>query len=142
VPATIQPLLQVFFAEMWPVLKSSMEVLSAYIASGAHDPETSLPFKSFYSPAEFRALQSKGGALSHEFEIGGVRENRMVSAYQVWMLGRLSDAMADAFESGAGNESLHMLLADVGGPEEFLSLSGLLSGCRLRKHFEQLYADV
>ena len=135
VPASILPLLNVFFEEMWPVLKSSMAVLTDYLASGQHERGTSLPFKSFYSPAQFRELQSKGGALSHEFEIGGVHETRMVSAYQVWMLRRLSDAMSFSTVQAELSEFLDGI---PGGPE-ILELPQRLTGCRLRKHFEQLY---
>ena len=131
------PLLAVFFDEMWPVLKSSMAVLTDFIASGQHDRDASLPFKSFYSPAQFRELQSKGGALSHEFEIGGVRENRMVSAYQVWMLCRLSDAM----DFSSVRTELDAFLAGIPGGPEILELPQRLEGCRLRKQFEQLYVD-
>ncbi|MEM7016784.1 MAG: glutathione binding-like protein [Pseudomonadota bacterium] len=141
IPASLVPLLAVFFDEMWPVLKSSIDVLSTYIASSEHDAETPLPFKSFYSPAEFRALQSKGGALSHEFEIGGVREHRMVSPYQVWMLGRLSEAMSASFEDDAQSARLKGLLTDLNGGLEIFGLSQRLKGCRLRKQFEQLFVE-
>jgi hypothetical protein len=137
VPASIMPLLAVFFEEMWPVLKSSMAVLTAFIASGQHERTASLPFKSFYSPAQFRELQSKGGALSHEFELGGVRESRMVSAYQVWMLCRLSDAMNFA----STDAELTTFLARIHKGTEILELPDRLTGCHLRKHFEQLYVD-
>jgi glutathione S-transferase len=139
VPASIMPLLAVFFEEMWPVLNSSMTVLTEYIASGQHDSNASLPFKSFYSPAQYRDLQSKGGALSHEFEIGGIRESRMVSAYQVWMLRRLSDAM----NFSATGAELSEFLGSIpgGGGAEILELPKRLEGCRIRKQFEQLYVD-
>lgn len=139
VPETLLPLLKVFFDEMWPMLKSSIEVLSGYIASGKHDLATSLPFKSFYSPNDYRQLQSKGGALSHEFEIGGVRESRMVSPYQVWMLGRLSDAMAGSMEEAAQAEQLRSFIGGFAAGEEILDLPERLKGCRLRKEFEQLF---
>ena len=141
IPATLIPLLSIFFEEMWPVLKSSIEVLSAYIASGKHDPTKSLPFKSFYSPAEFRALQSEGGALSHEFEIGGVRATRMVSPYQVWMMCRLSDAMQSHLEDDTQRADLEGFLTHLDAGTEILELPRRLKDCRLRKQFEQLFAD-
>jgi glutathione S-transferase len=141
IPETLIPLLSVFFEEMWPVLKSSTNVLSTYIAGGKHPADTSLPFKSFYSPAEFRTLQSKGGALSHEFVIGGVRETRMVSPYQIWMLCRLSDAMQEYFEDEIQCALLKDLLAEMDGGLEILDLPRLLTGCRLRKKFEQLFVE-
>jgi glutathione S-transferase len=136
IPETLMPLLAVFFKEMWPVLKSSTEVLSNYIEDAQSD---ALPFKSFYSPAQFRDLQSKGGALSHEFEIGGIREFRMVSPYQVWMLGRLSDAMLSSFDDASEAAVLKTMLSCFDGGSEILDLPERLKGCRLRKHFEQLF---
>lgn len=138
-PKTLLPLLGVFFDEMWPVLKSSVEVLSTYLSSGNHAEVEPLPFKSFYSPAEFRALQSAGGALSHEFELGGVKATRMVSPYQVWMLGRLADAMAEHFHDPQANGTLQALLGGFSDGAELLSLPESLRGCRLRKDFEKLY---
>ncbi len=142
IPETLMPLLQVFFDEMWPVLKSSIDVLSSYIASDQHDAETPLPFKSFYSPAEFRELQSKGGPLSHEFEIGGVVESRMVSPYQVWMLGRMHDAMAASRADKDQLAKLTSLLSNFDGGPEVLNLQDRLKGCRLHKSLEQLFVQT
>lgn len=142
VPNTALPLVGVFFEEMWPVLKSSIDVLSGYLASGQHPAGAPLPFKSFYAPAEFRALQESGGALSHEFELGGVREVRMVSPYQVWMLGRLSDAMRASLEDAAARTRVSKLLSEFDGGEDILELPTLLANCRLTKRFEQLYERV
>lgn len=139
VPETLLPLIAVFFDEMWPVLKSSVDVLSWYLDSDSHDEGAPLPSKSFYSPAEFRSLQSAGGALSHEFELGGVKATRMVSPYQVWMLGRLADAMAPAFDDPQASGLLQAWLAGFSGGAELLALPARLSGCRLRKAFENLY---
>lgn len=142
VPETLLPLIGVFFEEMWPVLKSSIDVLNDYIGSGKHPADTSLPFKSFYSPAQFRALQSQGGALSHEFEFGGVRETRMVSPYQVWMLCRISDAMSEQFNDQHQSARLEDLLAGFQGGSEIIMLPQLLRGCRLHKKFEQLFIET
>ncbi len=142
VPESLQPLLSVFFDEMWPVLKSSINVLSAYLTEGQHDPETPLPFKSFYSPAEFKDLQEKGGALSHAFEIGGIHGTRMVSPYQVWMLGRLSDAMAPPSSNTNQMASLTQFLEDFASGTELLELPERLKNCRMRKQFEHLYVDT
>ncbi len=139
IPSTLLPLISVFFEEMWPFLKGSIKVLSAYIASGRHPAGTPLPSKSFYSPVEFRELQSQGGALSHEFELGGLRAIRMVSPYQVWMLGRLSDAMSAHFENDAHHAQLTAMLTDFKAGPELLSLPTLIRDCRLHKRFEQLY---
>jgi glutathione S-transferase len=139
VPETLLPLIGVFFDEMWPVLKSSIDVLTNYIASGKHPADNPLPSKSFYSPAEFRALQSNGGALTHEFKLGGVSETRMVSPYQVWMLGRISDAMAEHFNDPHQSARLEDLLAVFRDGVEITTLPQLLRGCRLQKKFEQIF---
>jgi glutathione S-transferase len=136
IPDSLLPLLGVFFDEMWPVLKSSIAILRDYIASDAYAAGKPLPFKSFYSPPGFDQLQSKGGALSHEFEIRGVREWRMVSPYQIWMLGRLSDAM----QNETNDENMMSLLAKFKDGQDLLTLQAHLKGCRLQKEFERLYA--
>ncbi len=134
IPDTLLPLIGVFFEEMWPVMKSSIHVLKKYINE---NPEvTALPFKSFYSPADFTELQSRGGALSHEFTLGGVTEERMVSAYQVWMLGRISDAVA----SDLAEQKLSEFLSSFDSGPDFETLPELIQGCRIKKQFEQLYA--
>lgn len=139
VPETLHPLISVFFAEMWPVLRDSARILGDYLTSGVHPAGSPLPSKSFYSPGEFRALQESGGPLSLEFEIGGVRETRWVSPYQIWMLGRMSDAMAEPFAAAQSRAELESLLRPFDGGSELLSLPELIAPCRLRKEFEQLY---
>ena len=63
----------------------------------------------------------------------------MVSPYQVWMLGRLADAMAPAFDDPQASGALQAWLADFADGAELLALPARLSGCRLRKALENLY---
>ncbi len=140
IPASLLPLIAVFFEEMWPVLKSTIKVLRSYLDSGNHPSEEPLPFKSFYSPAQFRELQSKGGQLSHVFNIGGVEETRMVSPYQIWMLGRICDAMASHFGNDQDSARLQELLVTFAAGTEILTLPNMLTDCRLEKRFERLFA--
>jgi hypothetical protein len=65
----------------------------------------------------------------------------MVSPYQVWVLGRLSDVMATAFEDEAQSSLLRTMLAGFDGGPEILDLPKRLKGCRLRKQFEQLFVN-
>ncbi|MEH6569096.1 MAG: glutathione S-transferase family protein [Halioglobus sp.] len=129
VPATLLPLLQIFFSEMWPMLKDTVHVVREFAAAA---PDSDLPGKTFHSSAEFKDAQSGDGGLTLEFQIGDEHERRMASPYHVWMLQRMSDAIAsdkpelvsfvNAFEEGA----------------ELLDLENLLADCRLVKEFEKL----
>lgn len=139
IPETIIPLLAVFFDEMWPVLKSSIDTLRNYLESDLHISSEPLPGRSFLSPPDFKKLQSNGGPLTHEFEIRGVREYRMVSPYQVWMLGRLSDAMSHAFDNKEMRSTLEKLVKTFRDGEELLNLPEMLAGSRLRREFDLLY---
>lgn len=142
VPETLLPLLGVFFDEMWPVLQSNISKLNTYLQSAQHKTGAELPGKSFYSPVQFSALQSKGGSLSHEFTLGGVTEWRMVSPYQVWMLQRLTDAMADNLANEQQKASITALIQPFTGASDFLDLPQQLASCRIRKQFEQLFAQT
>jgi glutathione S-transferase len=135
---SLLPVLEVFFEEMWPVLQSSMRVLSEFIASPEHQSGEELPGKSFTVTPGFEALQTGTGALTHEFEIGGIRERRMVMPYQVWMLQRISTA-TDRF-TDAGRESVASLLASFKGGPEFGALASDLANCRLRKEGARIYS--
>ena len=135
---SLLPVLEVFFEEMWPVLQSSMRVLSEFIASPEHQGGEELPGKSFTVTPGFEALQTGTGALTHDFEIGGIRERRMVMPYQVWMLQRISTAM-DRF-TDAGRESVASLLASFKGGPELGALASDLAHCRLRKEGARIYS--
>ena len=134
------PLVDVFFEEMWPVLRSSMEVLRAYIASDAHSAGGELPGKTFTATPGFAELQTGDGALCHEFELGGVRSRRMVVPYQIWMLQRLADAVALSSADAPSRDALQSFLARFEDGEALLSLDELLSGCRVKKQGALLYA--
>ncbi len=136
---TLQPVLGVFFEEMWPVLRSTLDVLRAFIASDAHAPGAELPGKTFTATPGFEDHQTGDGALTHEFELGGVRARRMVVPYQVWMLGRLADALR---ECTAGREALTGLLEPFEHGPELLELDKLLEGCRVSKQGGLLYSDA
>jgi len=137
VPDTLLPLLSVFFDEMWPALKLNIATVTNYIAKASLEKGASLPGKSFYSPVEFAALQSKGGSLNYEFEIGGVSETKMASPYQIWMLQRLNSAIGDDKQKGA----LVDLLAKFRDGASLLNLDQDLKGCLVRKQFEQILVD-
>jgi glutathione S-transferase len=140
IPSTLLPILQVFFTEMWPVLDSSMETLRRYLEGGQHEPGAELPGKTFLATPGFEKLQTGNGPLTHEFEIGGVRERRMVLPYQVWMLQRLAEVLRECNATDAGRKSVRALLAQLDGGEELLGLDEKLSGCRVEKVRGRIFA--
>ncbi len=142
IPDTLLPLLGVFFDEMWPVLRSSLEVLRAFIASDAHELGAELPGKTFTATPGFEEHQTGEGALTHEFEIGGVRARRMVLPYQVWMLQRVSDELRACTESSKGRASIAKLLAPMRDGASLLELEDLLSSCRVRKQRGRLFSEA
>jgi glutathione S-transferase len=133
VPETLLPLLGVFFEEMWPVLTSSMRVLTDFIASDAHTAGDALPGGSFMATPGFVEHQTGSGALTHEFEIGGVRSRRMVMPYQVWMLQRLEAVLTACRARADGQKAIDELLARFPRGSELLELGAQLSGCRVHK---------
>jgi glutathione S-transferase len=133
VPETLLPLLGVFFEEMWPVLTSSMRVLTDFIASDAHTAGDALPGGSFMATPGFVEHQTGSGALTHEFEIGGVRSRRMVMPYQVWMLQRLEAVLTACRARPDGQKAIDELLARFPRGPELLELGAQLSGCRVHK---------
>jgi glutathione S-transferase len=140
VPETLLPLLGVFFEEMWPVLESAMRTLTAFIASDAHRLGSEVPGKSFTATPGFDELQTGSGALTHEFQLGGVQGRRMVVPYQIWMLGRLLPVLDECRASAKGRAAIESLLAPFPGSERFLELERALRGCRLRKEGGLLYS--
>ncbi|MFQ5700153.1 MAG: glutathione S-transferase family protein, partial [Myxococcota bacterium] len=140
VPETLRAILQVFFSEMWPMLTSTLSSLRSYLASDSHTAGAELPGKTFTSTPGFEALQTGEGALTHEFEIGGVRERRMVLPYQVWMLQRLADALRACRATAAGRDGLEELLGALDGGKALLDLDALLAGCRVRKEGGRIFS--
>jgi glutathione S-transferase len=139
---TLLPVLGVFFEEMWPVLRSSLEVLRDFVASDAHAPGAELPGKTFTATPGFEEHQTGQGALTHEFEIGGVRERRMVVPYQVWMLQRLADVLRECTASADGRAAVEGLLEPFEHGRELLELDALLAGSRVRKEGGRLYSEA
>ncbi len=140
IPPTLIPVLEIFFAEMWPVLVSTVARLRAHLASGAHAPGGELPGKTFTPTPGFEALQTGDGPLTHEFEIGGLRARRMVVPYHVWMLQRLADVVRECVATDASRERIESLLAAFPNGKELLALDAELAGVRVRKVGGRLFA--
>jgi len=128
VPETLLPVLEVFFQEMWPVLRSTTRVLGDFLASEAHTVGDELPGKTFFADPRFGEIQLGEGPLTHEFAIGDVKGRRMVCPYHVWMLERLEKAIGPD-----PPESLRGLLSRFDHGGELLELEQLLRGCRVEK---------
>ena len=141
IPESLLPFISVFFDEMWPALKTNAKTVTEYLASPAVDKAAPLPGKSFYAPPEFLELQSKGGSLNYEFEIGGVSEAKMASPYQIWMLQRLNSAMSNALNNEEQRAELIDFLTGFKDGTDLLDLDQQLKGCRVRKQFEQIFAE-
>ena len=135
VPETLEPVLRVFFDEMWPYLRSAAEAMRTYLASDAHSVGDELPRKTFTATPGFEALQTGDGALTVPFEIGGIAERRMVVPYQMWMLDRIEQAMADA-----NTKTLSDWLKRFESGAEILELGTRLEGCRFRKDGGRLFS--
>lgn len=135
IPETLEPVLQVFFDEMWPYLRSSTDAMRNFIASDAHRLGGELPRKTFTATPGFEALQTGDGALTVPFEIGGIAERRMVVPYQMWMLDRIEREMADA-----NTKTLSDWLKRFESGAEILELGTRLEGCRLRKDGGRLFS--
>jgi len=140
IPSTLLPVLGVFFDEMWPVLVSSAEVLTRYIASDGHTRGDELPGKTFTATPGFEELQTGDGALTHEFELAGVGGRRMVLPYQLWRLQRVARALAACAASPGGRDAIESLLAHFDRGSELLELDALLAGCRIRKQRALLFS--
>lgn len=140
IPPTLAPLLGVFFDEMWPVLESSIERLTAFVASDAHERGGELPSYTFRATTGFEELQQGDGPLTHEFEIGGVRERRMVVPYQVWMLQRIADVVRGISAAPGGRAALASMLEAYEGGPRLLDLDAKLAGCRMRKEGGRLFS--
>jgi glutathione S-transferase len=140
VPASLDALVAVFFDEMWPVLTSTMEKTAAFIASDAHEPGGELPAKTFFADLPWYEHQTGNGALTHEFEIGGIRERRMVTPYHVYMLQRLAGVLDGMTASEGGRASVSNWLAQFRNGGELLELEERLVDCRVRKEGALLFS--
>lgn len=141
IPETLLPVLEVFFEEMWPVLRDAAETLTRYIESDAHETGGELPGKTFYAAPGFEALQTGDGALTHSFKIGDATGRRMVVPYQIWMLQRVETQILRACSSADGRTALEGFLDGFLDGEELLNLDTLLAGCRLHRDQSRLFAD-
>ncbi|MGI9432729.1 MAG: glutathione S-transferase N-terminal domain-containing protein [Myxococcota bacterium] len=141
IPETLLPVLGVFFDEMWPVLRRSAEVLTAFIASDAHSAGGEVPGKTFTATPGFEEHQRGEGALTHAFEIRGVKGRRMVVPYQMWMLQRLERVLSACTASEPGRAAVEDLLGQFSGGAELLELDERLAGCRVRKEGARLFAE-
>ena len=141
VPDTLDAVVGVFFNEMWPVLKSTMEKTAAFIAGPDHTPGEGLPAKSFFADPPWREHQTGDGVLTHEFEIGGIRSRRMVIPYQVWMLQRVAAVLDVALEGDDGRASISAWLENFASGPELLELNDRLAGCRVRKAGPALFSQ-
>jgi glutathione S-transferase len=140
VPQTLVALLEPFFREMWPVLKSTLAIVRDFVASSAHARGGELPGKTFTPTPGFEALQSGDGPLTHEFELGGLKARRMVVPYHVWMLQRLADVVRECSASARGREQIELLLAGLPKGAELLQLDAMLAGCRVRKQGGRIFS--
>jgi len=140
VPESLDPVLGVFFEEMWPVLRDAAGVLTRFIAGEHHAPGGELPGKTFTATPGFEAHQTGAGALTHAFSIGGVAGRRMVVPYQMWMLERIERVLARCTASAGGRASIEAFLGRFDGGAELLDLATLLAGCRVEKRDARLYS--
>ena len=140
IPETVDRLVGVFFEEMWPVLRDATERLRDFVASPAHEAGGELPGKTFTATPGFIELQTGDGALTQPFEIGGVSGRRMVVPYQIWMLGRIADAMAPALADEGARQDVANWLARFPGGEQVLELDAFLEGARVEKRDARLHS--
>lgn len=146
VPETILPLLQVFFDEFWPVLRSTCGVVTRYLREErAADNQAPLPGKSF-GPSSFD--QHRGGPLTHCFSLpfdevgrpgGRSTGRRLVIPYQIWMLQRIEEM---SLRNGDAVPRLMPLLSRLRDGVDLLHLPDLLDGCRVRKEGGRIYPNV
>jgi glutathione S-transferase len=140
VPDTLEAIIAVFFEEMWPMLKSTMEKTAAFISSDAHEPGGELPGKTFSADLPWYEHQSGEGALTHDFEIGGIQARRMVTPCQIWMLQRLAAVLDDVMASETGRVSVTAWLDQFPKGSELLGLNDRLADCRVRKEGARLFS--
>jgi glutathione S-transferase len=138
VPKSLDAVIAIFFDEMWPVMKSTIERVTAFIESDAHTAGGELPSKTFFGLDE---AQMGDGSLTHEFEIGGMRGRRMVTAVHVWMLQRLAAVIGEATAKPAGRASVEAWLDGFEGGRELLELDERLAGCRVRKEGGRIFSE-
>lgn len=140
IPESLLAIIEIFFDEMWPVLRSSAAALAKFIASDRHQAGAELPRKSFTATPGFLEHQTADGALTHEFVLHGVRGRRMVVPYQIWMLQRLADVVASCTSDVVQRAAVETMLARWPRGTELLKVDDLLADCRIRKEGGLLFS--
>ncbi|MFK7896969.1 MAG: glutathione S-transferase N-terminal domain-containing protein [Myxococcota bacterium] len=134
IPETLLPILAIFFDEMWPTLRTSVETLARFLESDDHAESGEVPGKTFIATPGFIEHQTGKGGLTHPFSIGGIESRRMVVPYQAWMLQRLQ--AANSPDQGA----LAEFLAPFEQGQEVLSPAKSLADWRIQKEGALLFA--
>lgn len=134
---TLEPILTIFFSEMWPFLRDSTTALQAYVAGDGHSLGDELPRKSFTASPGFETAQTGRGALTVPFSIGGIESRRMVVPYQIWMLQRVQQALM-----GMDQATLSEWLQRFDDGPEILDLSNQLKGCFVEKKGGLLFSSM
>jgi glutathione S-transferase len=140
VPPSLDAIVAVFFEEMWPMLISTMEKTAAFITSDAHQAGGELPGKTFSADLPWYAHQTGNGALTHDFEIGGIQARRMVTPYHVYMLQRLARIIDQSTASEKGSDSVSTWLGQFHNGLQLLELNDRLKSCRVRKEGARLFS--
>jgi hypothetical protein len=122
------------------VLESTIDIVTRYIASADHEAGGELPGKTFMPSPGFEKHQTGDGMLVHDFEIGGVRERRMVLPYHVWMLERVARVVRACTASPENAEAVRGLLARWPAGERLLELDERLAGCRIEKRGGRIFS--
>lgn len=136
IPVGVENLIRVFFTEMWPVLKTATQCLTAFVKSTAHQMGDELPRKSFTASPGFEAHQTNGGALTHEFTLGGISARRMVIANQIWMLQRL----VPIIDACAAHDTARAWLGGFDQGHDLLDIEGLMDGYQIEKRGGLLFS--
>ena len=135
VPDTIMPILTIFFDEMWPYLKSSINTLSRFISSDEQVIGGELPRKSFTATPGFEEYQTGEGTLTVPFTIGESEGRRMVVPIQIWMVQRIGDAMERADQKELADWLKHF---KQGG--DMLEINAMTANCKINKHGGRLFS--
>ena len=136
IPPTLESLVAVFFKEMWPVLSEASRKLTEFVLSKEHQIGDELPRKSFTASPGFEQLQTNGGNLTHEFELGGVKERRMVVPNQMWMLQRLLPVIKECVSQEKAMEWIKMFP----GADELLNFEEITDGYQIEKRGGKLFS--
>ena len=136
IPPSLEALVTVFFKEMWPVLSEASQKLTEFILSDEHQMGDELPRKSFTASPGFEHLQTNGGDLTHEFELGGVKGRRMVVANQMWMLQRIMPIIKEC----ASQEKVMKWMQVFPGADELLNFDKMTDGYQIEKRGGKLFS--